>query len=206
MTDLGLFHGEDMISAGTGDLDRHALAMAFRASGHWEEIVPGMNDLTVKYDPLHLNAAEAEERFLEIWKSKIDHGDRTIERAVLKAIFDDALDLPDVASALGIAPDTFPEWLSTRSYRVTMMGFQPGFAYLEDLDGKDLPLLPRLDRPRQRVTAGSVGFLGQRACIYALDGPGGWPIVGRVEAQLFTPQGEQPFLLEPGQIVRFTCL
>ena len=87
-----------------------------------------------------------------------------------------------------------------------MMGFQPGFAYLEDVDGADLPILPRLDSPRQSVPAGSIGFLGQRACIYALDGPGGWPIVGRVQEPLFRRDAVNPFQLSPGESLRFLSL
>ena len=87
-----------------------------------------------------------------------------------------------------------------------MMGFQPGFAYLEDVDGADLPVISRLDTPRQSVPAGSIGFLGKRACIYALDGPGGWPIIGRVHEPLFRRDNSSPFLLSPGQALRFQAL
>ena len=112
-----------------------------------------------------------------------------------------------VATSLGISPDELAAWLSQREYRITMMGFQPGFAYLEDLNDQDLPEIARLETPRQRVAAGSIGFLGGRACIYALDGPGGWPIIGRVSQKLFDGMNrDSPFLLRPGQKLQFGAI
>lgn len=199
-----IFRGEDTLSIQCGDvIDRHTLAAALRIAGHWEEIVPGMTDLTVKYDPLAMTADEAEARFRTICEQPLATASHCAEPALLPTQFAEAPDAVMVTDALGIDLASLPEWLAGRSYRVTMMGFQPGFAYLEDIDSTDLPDLPRLDTPRQKVAAGSIGFLGRRACIYSLDGPGGWPLVGKVAAPLFRRDDARPFLLEPGQIVRF---
>lgn len=204
MSELAVFQSEDSLTARLGDaIDVHAIATAFRDSGYWEEVVPGMADLTVKYDPLTMAGEEAETRFRSIWERPLQADDLAIEPACLAAHFAGAPDQEIIAPALGIDAIALPDWLCQRSYRVTMMGFQPGFAYLEDMEPSDLPDLPRLDTPRQRVAAGSIGFLGKRACIYSLDGPGGWPIVGRVSEPLFRRDDERPFLLEPGEIVRF---
>lgn len=161
-----------------------------------------MADLTVKYDPAMLSAEEAEVRFCGLWDAPVPLDIGEAPSITLAASFDHAPDREMVSAALGITADQLPNWLCNRSYRVTMMGFQPGFTYLVDMDGADLPALSRLDTPRQRVAAGSIGCLGKRACIYALDGPGGWPIVGRVGEPLFRRDNPQPFLLQPGQIVR----
>lgn len=201
---MRLFQGEDVIAcADTEGRDLQALAAAFRQSGHWEEVVPGMADLTVKFDPLTMSGEQAEVRFRALWDGPVAADETDIEEALLDADFGQAPDAVGVASALGLTADALPDWLCSRSYRVTMMGFQPGFAYLEDMGDDDLPTLPRLTTPRQYVAAGSMGFLGKRACIYALDGPGGWPIVGRVSEPLFRPDNMQPFLLQPGQVIRF---
>jgi 5-oxoprolinase (ATP-hydrolysing) subunit B len=201
---MKLFQGEDIIACANSEgQDLQALAAAFQQSGLWEEVVPGMADLTVKFDPLMMSGEQAEAQFRALWNAPVTRDDNLISEVLLDAEFDQAPDIGSVADALGIAPAAFPNWLCSRTYRVIMMGFQPGFAYLEDIEGDDLPTLPRLSTPRQRVAAGSIGFLGKRACIYALDGPGGWPIVGRVQEPLFRHDDPQPFLLKPGQIVRF---
>jgi 5-oxoprolinase (ATP-hydrolysing) subunit B len=206
MSALQLFAGEDVLTAVCTDGEEiQARAAKFLQSGIWEEVVPGMGDLTVKYDPLDMSGAEAERQFRNLWDSPLMSGGNSAEPLILGASFADS-DSPDrymAADGLGIDAEALPAWLSGRSYRVTMMGFQPGFAYLEDLELAGLPTLSRLDTPRQRVAAGSIGFLGRRACIYALDGPGGWPIIGRVHEPLFRREAAKRFLLRPGQILRF---
>lgn len=209
MSMLPLFVGEDILTARCKDSEMLAAkAEHFRQASIWEEVVRGMTDLTVKYDPLAMSDAKAEQHFRNLWDAPIPAWEDSTEPLILDASFADG-DAPDrqiVAAALGVSVEALPGWLGQRSYRVTMMGFQPGFAYLEDVEPKDLPTLPRLATPRQLVAAGSIGFLGGRACIYALDGPGGWPTIGRVREPLFRRDDPQRFLLEPGQIVRFRPL
>jgi KipI family sensor histidine kinase inhibitor len=204
MSNAELFIGEDQISAPCpDDAKLQTLAAAFRQSGHWAEVVRGLCDLTVTYDPATLPAVEAEILFRKLWDMPIGAVADTPDPALLSVLFDNTPDRSLIAHALSEPEETIPAWLCARTYRITMMGFQPGFVYLEDLDGDALPTLPRLETPRQHVAAGSIGFLGRRACIYALDGPGGWPIIGRVTMPLFRRDDPQPFLLQPGQIVRF---
>ena len=81
------------------------------------------------------------------------------------------------------------------------MGFTPGFAYLS---GDDFDLdVPRLRTPRQHVPAGSVGLARDQCGLYSLDGPGGWPIIGRTPFALFDPDAAAPFRLNPGDSVKF---
>ncbi len=206
MSELVLFAGEDILTATCPDGDNiQAKVDVFLQSRLWQEVVRGMTDLTVKYDPLAMSGAEAEQHFRKLWNAPLIAREFPSEPLILDASFADS-DAPDgemVAAALGIDVEALPAWLAERSYRVTMMGFQPGFAYLEDVEPENLPTLPRRATPRQRVAAGSIGFLGGRACIYALDGPGGWPIIGRVRESLFRRDDSQRFLLKPGQTLQF---
>jgi KipI family sensor histidine kinase inhibitor len=206
MSEPALFAGEDVLAANCPNSGIIlAKAALFRQSGLWEEVVSGMTDLTVKYDPLTLSQAQAEQQFRALWATPVEDYVPKASPVTLAADFsaDAAPDRDAITKTLGIAGNGLPAWLSARTYRVTMMGFQPGFAYLEDIGGADLPVISRLSSPRQSVPAGSIGFLGKRACIYALDGPGGWPIVGRVHEPLFRRDDPSPFLLSPGQGVRF---
>lgn len=206
MNDLALFSGEDILTAQCDDSDiLQAKTALFQQSSLWEEVVRGMNDLTVKYDPLLMSGEEAAVQFRQLWEAPMLSTEQTGEPITLDASFaeTEAPDRDMVASKLGLSTEELTAWLSQRCYRVTMMGFQPGFAYLEDCQPFGLPTLARLNVPRQRVAAGSIGFLGGRTCIYALDGPGGWPIIGRVRQPLFRRSDPQPFLLRPGQLLRF---
>ena len=200
------FIGEDILVARCTDSKLLAAkAEYFRQSGLWEEVVQGIADLTVKYDPLNMSDAEAEAQFHHAWDVPTFVGAPSGEVMVLEASFGerDAPDRDVVADRIGVNADGLAAWIAQRGYRISMMGFQPGFAYLEDNEPDQVPTLARLDTPRQRVAAGSIGFLGGRACIYALDGPGGWPIIGRVHEPLFRRDHAEPFLLKPGQMLRF---
>ncbi|HVR82570.1 MAG TPA: 5-oxoprolinase subunit PxpB [Luteimonas sp.] len=88
-------------------------------------------------------------------------------------------------------------------YRVAMLGFAPGFPYLLGLD--PILAMPRLDTPRTRVAAGSVGIGGAQTGIYPREGPGGWHVIGRTTRPLFDPAREPPALLAPGDRVRFVA-
>lgn len=202
-----IYTGEDILSVRIGDPARRAAVVAaLRRDDIWAEVVAGMADVTVRYDPAFVSIRQAQIAFTDAIAARACEERTDMPAIALPARFDAAC-APDaalVAARLGIGMEMLPDWITTRSYRVAMMGFQPGFAYLEDCCDAALPEIPRLAVPRQQVAAGSIGLLGSRACIYALDGPGGWPIVGRVTQPIIQPQNSaQPFLLDTAMAVKF---
>ena len=113
-------------------------------------------------------------------------------------------DLAVVAEAAGLSMAEAVALHSAATYRVQFMGFQPGFAYLA---GTPAALhQPRLSRPRTQVPAGSLAIGGAYTGIYPAAGPGGWSLIGRIEAKLFDPHRDPPALLMPGDRVRFVAL
>jgi KipI family sensor histidine kinase inhibitor len=102
--------------------------------------------------------------------------------------------LPEEVIALHTAP----------LYTVFMIGFTPGFPYLGGLDER--LFTPRKQTPRKIVPAGSVGLADKQTGIYSIDSPGGWQLIGRTPLRLFNPNAESPFLLEPGDRIRFIPL
>jgi inhibitor of KinA len=66
---------------------------------------------------------------------------------------------------------------------VYFLGFAPGFAYLGGLPGAIAT--PRLDVPRRRVPAGSIGIAGSQTGVYPFATPGGWRLIGRTPARMF---------------------
>ncbi|CUR54105.1 putative allophanate hydrolase subunit 1 [metagenome] len=95
-----------------------------------------------------------------------------------------------------------PEVMCSTEFTVAFCGFAPGFSYLTGLP-RELAL-PRLASPRSRVPAGSLGLAGEYAGIYPTASPGGWQLVGTVEADLWDPTRSAPALLPPGTRVRLT--
>lgn len=113
-------------------------------------------------------------------------------------------DLAAVAATAGLSIVEAIALHSSATYQVQFMGFQPGFAYLA---GTPAALhQPRLSRPRPQIPAGSLAIGGSYTGIYPAAGPGGWNLIGRVEAKLFDPHREPPALLMPGDQVRFIAL
>jgi inhibitor of KinA len=110
-------------------------------------------------------------------------------------------DLEAVASGHGLTPDEVIALHSAPLYRVQMLGFAPGFAYLAGLDARIAT--PRRPTPRTRVPAGSVAIGGELTAVYPLDSPGGWHLIGRSPLSFFDPAAERPSLLIAGDRVRF---
>ena len=113
----------------------------------------------------------------------------------------DGPDLKEAAARSGLSERRFIELHASAEYEVAMIGFAPGFPYLQGLPE---PLAqPRKPTPRVRVPAGSVGIAGRQTGIYPIDSPGGWQIVGRTPMRLFRPEADPPFPIRPGDRVKF---
>lgn len=110
-------------------------------------------------------------------------------------------DLEEVARFHGMTEDEVIAIHAQGRYRVYMIGFAPGFAYLGGLSPEIAT--PRRATPRTHVPAGSVGIAGNQTGVYPLATPGGWQIIGRTPLALFRPHHEEPSLLRAGDIVQF---
>ena len=110
-------------------------------------------------------------------------------------------DIEYVAQAAGLSVEQVVELHSQVEYLVSMMGFAPGFPYLSGLPAR--LATPRLATPRLMVKAGSVGIGGAQTGVYPIQTPGGWRIIGHTPLKLYDPTAASPFLLSPGDHVRF---
>lgn len=113
----------------------------------------------------------------------------------------DAPDLPEIAGSANISSEEVIEIFTSQTYRVFMLGFLPGFAYMGEVDERIA--VPRHRTPRQKVAKGSVGIAGRQTGIYSLESPGGWQIIGRADVELFSPNSDPLCFLQPGDSVRF---
>jgi KipI family sensor histidine kinase inhibitor len=189
------------------DIDVNARAIAIAAAVR-EDVVPGVRDVVstyrsvaVYFDPLITDARDvlaslehaaerraspAQGRLLEI---PVEYGGQW------------GPDLEDVAAFSGVGAETVIRRHSERDYRVFMLGFLPGFAYLGPVDPSIAA--PRRSVPRERVRAGSLGIAGQQTGVYPLDSPGGWQIIGHTFTRMFDAGQWPAALLAPGDSVRF---
>lgn len=112
-----------------------------------------------------------------------------------------APDIGFVCDYSGLSRAQVIDLFTSRIYRVYMLGFLPGFAYLGDVD--EQIAAPRRDSPRLRVPKGSVGIAGRQTGVYPLESPGGWQIIGQTKVEMFRPDEAMPCAVKPGDSVRF---
>jgi KipI family sensor histidine kinase inhibitor len=110
-------------------------------------------------------------------------------------------DLADVASFAGMSEADVVSVHAGATYRVFMLGFVPGFAYLGIVDTRIA--MPRHATPRVRVPVGSVGIAGAQTGVYPADTPGGWQLIGRTPMRPFDSSRADPFLMQAGDAVQF---
>ena len=116
----------------------------------------------------------------------------------------DGPDLEAVAERWGVDVDEVVARHTSIAFVSAFCGFAPGFAYLSGLPA-DLAV-PRLESPRSRVPAGSVGLAGSWCGIYPTASPGGWQVLGHTDAALWDAERAEPALLAPGTRVRFRAV
>ncbi len=115
----------------------------------------------------------------------------------------DGPDLEEVAALARCRPGEVAGLLTAGPLTVSVVGFSPGFAYLDGLPGP-LQRVPRRSSPRPAVPAGSVAIAGGHAAVYPTASPGGWQLVGRTAFPLFSPARPPYAVLAPGDQVLFT--
>ena len=182
-----------------------ALAQAVRDWPHVVEVVPGMNNLTIVFDPMSADLEAHATELALAWANAVATRPSTREVEIpVRYGGEDGPDLQIVADHTGLGIDEVVRRHSSAEYVVFFVGFQPGFAYLGGLDAS--LHTPRRAIPRLEVPAGPVGIGGAQTGIYPAASPGGWQLIGRTPALLFDPMRDPPTLLQPGDRIRFTVL
>lgn len=185
----------------------HALANLVEASSLIGiiETVPAYATLLVHYDPLILSFTQITNH-LRVKIAQIEEISTRKPRQIQVPVRyggEYGIDLESVASHLHLKVEDIIRIHSERIYTIYMMGFTPGFPYMGKLD--DALIMPRLETPRTRVSAGTVAIAGSQTGIYSIDSPGGWRLIGWTPLQLFNPEAESPFLFAPGDEVKFVA-
>lgn len=172
----------------------------------WEgvlDVVPTYRSVTIHVDPLALPMNRLTDRLLQLPHTAPSPTASVGSQHTIPVLYGDEWgpDLEDVAAFAKMSVADVVRLHSSVQYRVYMLGFSPGFPYLGSVPE---PLaIPRLATPRSTVPAGSVGIAGHQTGIYPTSTPGGWRLIGRTPVALYRPTNSTPFLLGPGDVVRF---
>lgn len=165
-------------------------------------IVPTYRSVLVEYDPLVTRAGELGAQLRRLAADTTEAPARA-RRWRIPVVYGGAYgaDLEDVARLHGLTPDEAAAIHAAGRYRVFMIGFMPGLAYLGGLDAR--LHTPRRHTPRARTPAGSVNIGGAQTLISSVEAPSGWHLLGRTPVRAFDPARPEPFLFMQGDEILF---
>ena len=177
------------------------------------ESVPAYASLAVFYDLWQvkessddkITAFEKVRTYLEqLIGSTADNVSMTERRTISIPVFYNGEDLSSVAAGRGLTEQELVRIHCEKVYRVFMIGFLPGFAYMGPVDERIAT--PRHASPRLAVKPGSVGIAGAQTGIYPITSPGGWQLIGQTPIKIFDAAKEPPCLLQAGDSVQFVSI
>jgi len=172
------------------------------------DFVPAYSSLTVYYDVISFHhpdktAFETVADILEQLLSKnINIPQRIPTSFEIPVCYSKkfALDIDYVAQQNGLQEEEVIYLHTSKTYKVYMLGFLPGFTYMGEVDD-------RLETARKptpiRLFSGAVGITGKQTGIYPMESPGGWQIIGRTPVRVFKKEDDNPVLFQPGDEVKF---
>ncbi|HJX02457.1 MAG TPA: 5-oxoprolinase subunit PxpB [Candidatus Bathyarchaeia archaeon] len=168
-----------------------------------DELVPTYRSLLIRYNPLKKNHDQLISEVKNLANRSTEPNAKTARKIIIPVVYGEEYgpDLNSVANWHGLTEEQVVKMHSEKEYRVYMIGFVAGFPYLGEVANEIVT--PRLETPRLKVTAGSVGIAEKQTGIYPCEAPGGWRIIGRTSLKLFDPKQEPPALLNPGDTVKF---
>jgi inhibitor of KinA len=168
------------------------------------ETVPAFRSLLVFYDPRVVTEAKLCAAILDL----VPHAGTGMlppsRRVEIPCCYEDpelAFDLAAAAERLGLTPENLVQIHSRLDSFVYFIGFAPGQPYMTGMPEEHA--IARLETPRARTPAGSVGIGGRQGCIYSVESPGGFWVLGRTPLRLYDPDTAEPILLRAGDRVRF---
>jgi len=167
------------------------------------ELIPSYRSLLVCFNPSQITGKSMERALLDrldqVHKPKVNTGALWDIPAVYGG--EVGLDLDDLAYEKNLSQPDFIQLHSSSTYRIYMIGFAPGFCYLGGLP--EVLHTPRLPQPRPNIPQGAIGIGGRQGSINSVAGPSGWRFIAWTPLKIFAPERLEPFLLRPGDRVRF---
>jgi inhibitor of KinA len=167
---------------------------------------PAYTSLMVTFDARRVDHAEVEATLRELEPRAAAIRRAKPRRVEIPVCYDEEFgpDLEAVASFHGLKSSEVIVLHTSQTYHAYFLGFAPGFAYLGDLPEKIAT--PRLETPRKKVPAGSVGIAGRQTAVYPVSTPGGWRLIGRTPKQMFRSGRKPMAAISIGDQVKFRAI
>ena len=192
-------------------VQRLALAGHARAAPWIRDVVPALGGLALHFDPDHPGAYgdalhAAANLVADCLKEGLPDGEDLLRTIEVPVCYEPqyATDLEEVAKKTGLSAEEVARRHAAGDYRVLMIGFAPGHAYMGGLDAK--LAVPRRATPRAVVAAGAVAIANEQTVVYPYAISGGWNVIGRTPLKIFDAGRQEPSLFAPGDRVRFRAI
>ena len=187
------------------DVNARAIAIAAALRHHAlsgvRDVIPTYRSVAVHFDPLTCDVDSLRSALRAAAASPPVAASGSLIEVPVAYGGDNGPDLEEVAAFAKLPAQAVIDRHCGTEYRVFMLGFLPGFAYMGTVDGSIAA--PRKATPRTRIPAGSVGIAGQQTGVYPRPSPGGWQLIGQTWLDLFDPTREPASLFRAGDRVRF---
>ena len=177
-----------------------------QALGGVTETVPSYRSLLVYYDPFTVGWDELTKSLRALCREarpEVLPPARTVEIPCCYG-GDLGFELEAAARKIGLPADEMARLHASTDYYVYFVGFTPGLPYMTGMPER--LEIPRLDQPRTKTPPGSVSIGGIQCCIYSVESPGGFWVLGRTPLRLYDPAAADPILLRAGDHVRFRMI
>jgi KipI family sensor histidine kinase inhibitor len=192
-------------------VQRLAVAVHARSLPWMRGVVPALGGLALHFDPdhpdVHGDSLQAAAMVVqECMKERLAAGEDSTRTVEVPVCYDREFspDLEEVAKQVKLSVEEVAERHAAAEYRVLMIGFAPGHAYMSGLDGK--LEVPRRATPRALVAPGAVAIANEQTVVYPYAISGGWSVIGRTPLTIFDASREQPSLFAAGDRVRFRAI
>jgi inhibitor of KinA len=204
-TDL-LLSREQVLSETYSHVRKLTLQLELFPADYILRVQPAYDSVLIVWNPLVALEPLVRE-YLEVAIAESAHLELPLPHQIQIPLCYDFAIAPDLADVLTILHLPLEEFIALHTepdYLVYFLGFMPGFPYLGGL--KPQIAVPRLDRPREKVPAGSVGIGSDQTGIYPMPSPGGWRLVARTPFKLFDMRRTPMALLSMGDTVKFKSI
>jgi len=170
------------------------------------ETVPAYRSLLVYFEPLRISPGKLRQILSRLVQQPLESELPKPKLIEIPAVYggEYGLDLGFVAKHNGLDMSEVVKIHSGTPYLIYMIGFLPGFPYLGGMSPRIAA--PRLETPRTKIPAGSVGIAGTQTGIYPMESPGGWRLIGRTPLKIFDPNREPPAIFQAGDYLVFVSI
>ncbi|MEQ9266906.1 MAG: 5-oxoprolinase subunit PxpB [Balneolaceae bacterium] len=168
-----------------------------------QDVVPAYKTIGLIFDGSVLD----HDKLIRKIETKLDSGNEYSKKSQLFKIpvcYDLGLDWDEVEKKTKLSKREIIEEHTSKDYTIAMMGFTPGFVFLNGLSERIW--CSRRENPRVSIPKGSIGIGGKQTGFYSLESPGGWQIIGQTPISFFDSEKSPPSELGAGDKVLFYAI